>query len=89
MTAREVNNWSWAGQKPSFSGNQQSMPLMLPQALRAMDQGNTLIFTHVAKGPVQAYLEFPPELSASGHGKAQPTTAPPAPGSTQAAVVAA
>ena len=89
LTAREVNNWSWAGQKPSFSGNQQSMPLMLPQALRAMDHGNTLIFTHVAKGPVQAYLEFPSELSAPKRGKPGSSAKPPAPGSAEEAEVAA
>jgi type IV secretion system protein VirD4 len=63
ITAREINNWSWAGRQPTFSGNQQGMPLMLPQAMRAMNDGQTLIFTHVAKGPVQAYLPFPPELA--------------------------
>jgi type IV secretion system protein VirD4 len=63
ITAREISNWSWAGKQPSVSGSQQGMPLMLPQAVRALDEGQTLIFTHVAKGPVRAYLPFPPELA--------------------------
>jgi hypothetical protein len=35
------------------------MPLMLPQAVRAMAEGHTLIFSHVANGPVRTYLPFP------------------------------
>jgi type IV secretion system protein VirD4 len=66
LTAREINNWSWAGKHPNLSGNHQGMPLMLPQATRAMDEGDTLIFTHVAKGPVKAHLPFPPELARKG-----------------------
>lgn len=59
MTTRETANWSFSGRQPSFSGSQQGMPLMLPQAVRAIDPGYTLIFSHVAKGPVWAYLPFP------------------------------
>jgi hypothetical protein len=32
---------------------------MLPQAVRAMAEGHTLIFSHVAKGPVRAYCPTP------------------------------
>ncbi len=59
MTTRETSNWSFSGRQPSLSGSQQGMPLMLPQAVRAIDPGYTLIFSHVAKGPVWAYLPFP------------------------------
>jgi type IV secretion system protein VirD4 len=59
LTARETNNWSWSGRMPSFSGGSQGMPLLLPQAVRALGPGETLIFTHVAKGPVRADLPFP------------------------------
>ncbi len=63
LAAREINNWSWSGKHPTFSGNQQGMPLMLPQAVRGMDEGKALLFTHVAKGPLEAHLPFPPELA--------------------------
>jgi type IV secretion system protein VirD4 len=59
ITARDHSNWSWSGKAPSFSGNQQGMPLLLPQAVRALGSGETLIFSHVANGPVRAFLPFP------------------------------
>ncbi len=59
LTTFETSNWSFSGRQPSFSGSQQGMPLMLPQAVRAMAEGHTLIFSHVANGPVRAYLPFP------------------------------
>jgi type IV secretion system protein VirD4 len=59
LTTFETSNWSFSGRQPSFSGSQQGMPLMLPQAVRAMEEGHTLIFSHVANGPVRAYLPFP------------------------------
>jgi type IV secretion system protein VirD4 len=65
LTARETSNWSWSGRTPSFSGGSQGMPLLLPQAVRALGPGETLIFTHVAKGPVRADLPFP-HLTRSG-----------------------
>lgn len=60
ITAREHSNWSWSGKTPSFSGTQQGMPLLLPQAVRALGEGETLIFSHAAAaGPVRALLPFP------------------------------
>jgi len=59
MTTRETGAWSFNGRQPSFSGSQQGMPLMLPQAVRAIDPDYTLILSHVAKRPVLAYLPFP------------------------------
>jgi type IV secretion system protein VirD4 len=38
------------------------MPLMLPQEVRNMDDGFSLIFTHKAKGPVRSYAPYPTEL---------------------------
>jgi type IV secretion system protein VirD4 len=38
------------------------MPLMLPQDARNMDPGFSVVFTHVAKGPVRSYLPYPTEL---------------------------
>ena len=32
---------------------------MLPQAVRALGPGEALIFSHVANGPVRAFLPFP------------------------------
>jgi type IV secretion system protein VirD4 len=65
LTARENTNWSWSGRTPSFSSSSQGMPLLLPQAVCALEPGETLIFTHVAKGPVRADLPFP-DLSRLG-----------------------
>ena len=63
LTAREHSSWSWSGRTPSFSGNQQSMPLLLPQAVRGLGEGEALIFSHVANGPVRAFLPFPTDLA--------------------------
>ncbi len=59
LAARDHTNWSWSGKAPSFSGNQQAMPLILPQAVRGLGEGETLIFSHVVNGPVRAFLPFP------------------------------
>jgi type IV secretion system protein VirD4 len=75
LTARDHTNWSWSGRAPSFSGSQQGMPLLLPQAVRALGAGETLIFSHVANGPVRAFLPFPdlakPEPAAARDSQAQ------------------
>ncbi len=55
----ENTNWSWSGRTPSFSGSQQGMPLLMPQAVRGMGNGETVIFSHVANGPVRAFVPFP------------------------------
>lgn len=65
VTARQLTNWSWSGRSPSFSSSHQGMPLMLPQAVRGMGNGDTLIFTHLVNGPIRAFLPFPklPQLA--------------------------
>jgi len=42
--------------------NQIPVPLMLPQELRAMDDGYSVIFSHKAKGTVRAYFPYPWDL---------------------------
>jgi type IV secretion system protein VirD4 len=37
-------------------------PLMLPQDARNMDTGFSIVFTHLAKGPVRTYVPWPAEL---------------------------
>lgn len=39
------------------------MPLMLPQDVRNMDEGFSLVFSHVAKGTVRSFVPWPGELS--------------------------
>lgn len=36
----------------------QGMPLMLPQHLRAMDDGFSVIFSHKAKSPIRSYFPY-------------------------------
>jgi len=36
----------------------QGMPLMLPQHLRSMDEGYSVIFSHKAKSPIRSYFPF-------------------------------
>lgn len=35
------------------------MPLMLPQDIRNMDDGYTVLFSHRIKGTARAYLPYP------------------------------
>lgn len=38
------------------------MPLLLPQEIRNLDDGFTLVFTHKEKGPVRSYVPWPGDL---------------------------
>jgi type IV secretion system protein VirD4 len=42
---------------------QTGVPLMLPQDLRNMDDGFSVLFSHRAKGTVRSYLPYPTELA--------------------------
>jgi type IV secretion system protein VirD4 len=42
----------------SMNASEQGMPLMLPQHLRNMDDGYSVIFSHKTKGPMRAYFPF-------------------------------
>ena len=55
-----------AGNAPTggtTSISQAGVPLMLPQDLRNMDDGFSVLFTHRAKGTVRSYIPYPTELS--------------------------
>ena len=47
-----------AGASHSMNASSQGMPLMLPQHLRNMDDGFSVIFSHKNKGPVRSYFPF-------------------------------
>jgi hypothetical protein len=55
-----------AGAPPSYSTSANRspipMPLMLPQDIRNMDDGYTVLFSHHIKGTARAYLPFPTEI---------------------------
>jgi hypothetical protein len=55
-----------AGAPPSYSTSATSapipIPLMLPQDIRNMDDGYTVLFSHRIKGTARAYLPFPTEI---------------------------
>ncbi len=42
----------------SMNASEQGMPLMLPQHLRNMDDGFSIIFSHKTKGPVRSHFPF-------------------------------
>jgi type IV secretion system protein VirD4 len=42
----------------SMNASDQGMPLMLPQHLRNMDDGFSVIFSHRTKGPIRSYFPF-------------------------------
>lgn len=56
-----------AGAPPSYSTSATHspipMPLMLPQDIRNMDDGYTVLFSHRLKGTTRAYLPYPTELA--------------------------
>jgi type IV secretion system protein VirD4 len=60
----EAQNRSFGDQsdKPSSSHSsnvsEKGMPLMLPQHLRNMDEGISVIFSHKTKGPIRSYLPW-------------------------------
>jgi type IV secretion system protein VirD4 len=55
-----------AGAPPSLASSATSspfpMPLMLPQDIRNMDDGYTVLFSHRIKGTARAYLPYPTEI---------------------------
>jgi hypothetical protein len=55
-----------AGASPSLSSSANRgpipMPLMLPQDIRNMDDGYTVLFSHHIKGTARAYLPFPTQI---------------------------
>jgi type IV secretion system protein VirD4 len=55
-----------AGAPPSYSTSANRspipIPLMLPQDIRNMDDGYTVLFSHRIKGTARAYLPFPTEI---------------------------
>jgi type IV secretion system protein VirD4 len=55
-----------AGAPPSLSTSASRapipLPLMLPQDIRNMDDGYTVLFSHRIKGTARAYLPFPTEI---------------------------
>jgi type IV secretion system protein VirD4 len=59
--SRQPNPAMPGGTSISFGANQNMvpMPLMLPQDLRNMADGYTLVFTHLEQGPVRSYLPWP------------------------------
>jgi type IV secretion system protein VirD4 len=42
----------------SMNASEQGMPLMLPQHLRSMDDGFSVLFSHKNKGPLRSYFPF-------------------------------
>ncbi len=44
--------------KHSLNVSEQGMPLMLPQHLRNMDDGFSVLFTHKTKGPVRSFFPY-------------------------------
>lgn len=42
----------------AMSISEQGMPLMLPQHLRNMDEGFSIMFTHQAKGPIRSFMPY-------------------------------
>ena len=46
----------------SASISQAGVPLMLPQDLRNMDDGFSVLFSHRTKGTVRSYIPYPTEL---------------------------
>ena len=58
MTA-EQQSQSLSGQwQQSMNTSDQSMPVMLPQHLRNMDDGYAVLFSHKLKGPARAFFPF-------------------------------
>lgn len=55
-----------AGAAPSLSSSASrapiAMPLMLPQDIRNMDDGYTVLFSHRIKGTARAYLPYPTQI---------------------------
>jgi len=60
----EAHNRSFGEQADKSTGqhslnvSEKGMPLMLPQHLRNMDEGFSVIFSHKTKGPIRSYLPW-------------------------------
>jgi type IV secretion system protein VirD4 len=57
---REAGSSAPGGDSTGIS--QAAMPLMLPQDLRNMDDGFSVLFSHRTKGTVRSYIPYPTEL---------------------------
>lgn len=57
---RQAGTNAPAGESTSIS--QAGVPLMLPQDLRNMDNGFSVLFSHRTKGTVRSYFPYPTEL---------------------------
>src|ERR1019366_8357126 len=57
---REAGSSAPGGDSTSVS--QAGVPLMLPQDLRNMDDGFSVLFSHRTKGTVRSYIPYPTEL---------------------------
>ena len=53
---------SGAGLAPQISETQIPVPFMLPQELRNMDEGFSMILSHKLKAPASAFMPFPNQL---------------------------
>jgi type IV secretion system protein VirD4 len=68
QAGRNIMNWSQVSEagvqtaKGNINLSQTPMPLMLPQNLRNMDAGFSVMFSHKAKGTIPGYAPFPTEL---------------------------
>ena len=59
-SGQSINPGAPAGQSINLS--QMQMPLMLPQDLRNMDDGFSVLLSHLVKGTGRTYLPFPTQL---------------------------
>jgi type IV secretion system protein VirD4 len=48
---------------PELTTSQIPVPVMLPQALRRMDEGFSMILSHKTKGPISAFMPDPTALA--------------------------
>ena len=63
QTTRTPLAASGGGVDPALSLGQISVPIMLPQDLRNMDDGYATILSHKTKGPVRAFIPYPTQLN--------------------------
>jgi type IV secretion system protein VirD4 len=61
-TASATSATNAHGADVALGVNQIPIPLMLPQDLRQMDDGYSVMFSHKAKGTVRAYFPYPADL---------------------------
>jgi type IV secretion system protein VirD4 len=63
QTTRIASDLSIAGEHAGIHVNQIATPLMLPQDLRNMETGYSVMFTNKLKGTVRAYFPYPTKLA--------------------------